>query len=484
MNRQQAGNTRDQTEELDTRRDQGNQGASQRANTGPGLSPEVLNQIEAAVRASLSTAVAEVIASQGNTSNTSRHQPEVVDDDGTLSRNWKIDDIGFFDPSLDSASGTGDICQVNNKTYFRNVDLFIESAEEAVNLHGASTIRLYLHHCLRGSAQRWYIDILSKDERQLLHYGTGIKFWAEKLRAQFREPLTKALSIMNEKFSVADLLSGKDPIDYATRIVRYSKATDSNLQAQLTWAWLGLDAELRRDIPRPDSSSTVDSFMLAIKDKQYDVWPDLFRRRQRPQDTYNSRYTQGPNSYTTGYSNRPRAPFQSSYGRSGYINPNPQASPSGNSYGRQQRRPFGTNNPYNSLADARGLPNRTQPLMITSGNGNPTIRRMGFRNRDSLKRIATTTPSKEDQTVVLTSLRITNPSLLTTVPIRAQTIAHSKTTNRRKRQSTSILTTLTIRKTTTPKHMSIQRQSMMRTAKNRSTRGSHTMLKRMSQQAL
>jgi len=41
--------------------------------------------------------------------------------------------------------------------------------------------------------------------------------------------MSKAITIINEKFIIRDLLDSKDPTNFIVQIVRYTKATNINL---------------------------------------------------------------------------------------------------------------------------------------------------------------------------------------------------------------------------------------------------------------
>jgi len=97
-------------------------------------------------------------SSSGNSSDKSQSaeaEEEQEDDTDTevKPRSWKVEDIGLFDPSLSSAEhGDDDIVKVGKDTFFRDVSLFLESANEAVLINSAKTVRRHLHVCLRGDA--------------------------------------------------------------------------------------------------------------------------------------------------------------------------------------------------------------------------------------------------------------------------------------------------------------------------------------------
>lgn len=66
------------------------------------------------------------------------------------------EDIGYFDPHLDEAYGKGDIVHIGKDVYYRDVHLFLGQAKSIAMAKGPYLIRIGLHICLRGDAQKWY----------------------------------------------------------------------------------------------------------------------------------------------------------------------------------------------------------------------------------------------------------------------------------------------------------------------------------------
>ena len=73
-------------------------------------------------------------------------------------KTFKVSSVGYFDPHLSQSTyGKGDVIVIGEHTWFRGVHLFISQAKTQAKTLGSSTIRKYLHLCLRGTAQAWYV---------------------------------------------------------------------------------------------------------------------------------------------------------------------------------------------------------------------------------------------------------------------------------------------------------------------------------------
>ncbi|KAH7012017.1 hypothetical protein B0J12DRAFT_747327 [Macrophomina phaseolina] len=73
---------------------------------------------------------------------------------------FRIDYVGVFYPDLTTeAAAASDVTTQGSTVIFRDVDLFLDSAQQAGYTHGNGLIAQHLHLCLRGSAATWYATI-------------------------------------------------------------------------------------------------------------------------------------------------------------------------------------------------------------------------------------------------------------------------------------------------------------------------------------
>ena len=87
---------------------------------------------------------------------------------------FKDSDIGYFNPNCSETHGKGDYVTIGDKMHYRDVWLFIDSAQAIASTKGSKLVRLHLHKCLRGRAQAWYIAELTKVQRLNLISGHGL----------------------------------------------------------------------------------------------------------------------------------------------------------------------------------------------------------------------------------------------------------------------------------------------------------------------
>lgn len=66
---------------------------------------------------------------------------------------FRIDYVGVFHPDLTTeAAAASDVITQGSTVIFRDVDLFLDSAQQAGYTHGNGLIAQHLHLCLRGLA--------------------------------------------------------------------------------------------------------------------------------------------------------------------------------------------------------------------------------------------------------------------------------------------------------------------------------------------
>ncbi|KAK7700561.1 hypothetical protein SLS57_012066 [Botryosphaeria dothidea] len=81
---------------------------------------------------------------------------------------FRIDYVGVFYPDLTTeAAAVSNVTTQGSTVIFRDVDLFLDSAQQAGYTHGNGLIAQHLHLCLRGSAATWYATVDIPTKRQL-----------------------------------------------------------------------------------------------------------------------------------------------------------------------------------------------------------------------------------------------------------------------------------------------------------------------------
>ncbi|SLM38387.1 probable transposable element [Lasallia pustulata] len=101
--------------------------------------------------------------------------------------------------------------------------------------------------------------------------------------------MMKALEQLNkEHYSLSDAHANREPQGYLQNMMRYAQAAGvTDLLAQLTWAWQGLDIELRTVTATPRSGTTLQEFSEELEKRQ--------ERNDQTQDRFNSSIDRGQN---------------------------------------------------------------------------------------------------------------------------------------------------------------------------------------------
>ncbi|SLM33512.1 reverse partial [Lasallia pustulata] len=96
--------------------------------------------------------------------------------------------------------------------------------------------------------------------------------FSSKLAKCFKMTMTKALEQLNkEHYSLSDAQANREPQGYLQNMMRYAQAAGvTDLLAQLTWAWQGLDIELQTVTVMPRSRTTLQEFSEELERTQND----------------------------------------------------------------------------------------------------------------------------------------------------------------------------------------------------------------------
>lgn len=110
--------------------------------------------------------------------------------------------------------------------------------------------------------------------------GNGVDTWCHALVQSFKETQSVALSkLTSEKFTLSDVRNHGQPSQYVQAIIRHAKGANMDgVYNQLTFAYNGLDPELRQDIQPPTESTTILTFTQMLEAKK-EVWQEIYRRQ-------------------------------------------------------------------------------------------------------------------------------------------------------------------------------------------------------------
>ena len=276
-------------------------------------------------------------------------------------REWKAEEVGFFDPGYEDANDSP-IVTLGRHSLYRDVYAFVDRLKDLAKQRHVDKLRTVLPECFRGECQIWYSIELDEMTKDLLR-SVSLEKWYEALIRRFKTRTPKALDLLQkERYTFNDARNGKHPRLYAQNILRYAKAAEvGSIQNQLTMAWNNLAVEFRIHVPEPTPSTSVRHFMEQL-DAQADMWWELARR---PGNAFHSRSSQAAKA-------APKQGQQSRRTVEEKLVPYYGQPPAGVPYYPRQsydnNRPQYADRPY----VPRSLPQTKQPLLLESGKGSPS----------------------------------------------------------------------------------------------------------------
>lgn len=175
--------------------------------------------------------------------------------------------VDYFHTDLLSTYGKDDIVYSGKETIYCDVHAFVDRLNDMLPVYRDPVIRSNLVKCLRGRASTWYSTQLTPLEKEGLRNGDRITLCTTALINKFKESATITLTRLNSvKHTTLDAWQKHEPADYIYEIIRRAKAAgfDQTVQ-QLTYAYNGLEPELRALVDEPGPSTTIDEFLNAIE---------------------------------------------------------------------------------------------------------------------------------------------------------------------------------------------------------------------------
>ena len=193
---------------------------------------------------------------------------------------FKPEVVGYFHPDLPSSYGKDDIIYSGKETIYRDVHAFVDRLNDMLAVYGPSTIRTNLVKCLRGRVSIWYFTQLTPLKKEGLRIGDGITMWTIALINKLKESATVTLTQLNGvKYTTINARQKHKPADYVYEVIRRAKSAGfSETVQQLTYAYNGLDPELRALVDESKANTTVDEFLKTIERKKH-AWFDVYQAR-------------------------------------------------------------------------------------------------------------------------------------------------------------------------------------------------------------
>ena len=296
---------------------------------------------------------------------------------------WKDSEVGFFDPDGVDAQTTG-----NGDVILNDVNVFIDRLKDAVAYRGEQLVRERIPALLRGSAQMWWSTGLDELTKTGLRH-SGIEAFYDALKTNFQRPLAEALSALTrEKYTLFDARNRRPFAQYVFAITRHARdAGMTTTRQQLTYAYNGIDAQLRQTTPYPTESTTIATFIDAVRNVR-DTWAELaeIHIRSRP-GTFQQRRPFGPGN------NNQAGMFQQ-HGENGYPARQQQFR---STVPYQQNRPFqsGNNpqrfpaagNPFHGGNNLQRLPAPGNRQLLTNGPTNSSTAQQYSMHGNSATRV-------------------------------------------------------------------------------------------------
>ena len=180
-------------------------------------------------------------------------------------RDWRPEEIGFFDPDCKEP---GPVVTINHHIYYRDVYAFIDRLKDVALLRSMEKPRVVLPQLLRGSALIWYSTELFANEREMLRL-VPLEYWYTQLITRFKKRTSDALyALQVEKYTIANAREGKSPRIYAQSLFRHAKTAQiTSVYNRLMIAWNNLDWQFRVHIPEPKEDTTMQDFLNALDSK-------------------------------------------------------------------------------------------------------------------------------------------------------------------------------------------------------------------------
>lgn len=215
---------------------------------------------------------------------------------------WRDSEVGFFHPDLDASYGDGDVVTVSSECVFRDIHLFIDRLKDAVAYRNEALVRERIPSLLRGAAQMWFstgLDHLTKAGLRYIPLDDG---WYAVLKKQFQRPLSEALrSLTAMKYTLLDARQRRPVAQFVYSITRHARdAGMTTPQQQLTFAYNGLDVQLRLSIPEPSDDISVADFVRQLESQREnwaglaDSWLRLRYSREAAAPSFRRRYDDAP----------------------------------------------------------------------------------------------------------------------------------------------------------------------------------------------
>ena len=115
-------------------------------------------------------------------------------------REWKAEEVGFFNPGLDDPDNVP-IITIGRHSFYRDVYSYVDRLKDLVKQRSPNKLRTILPECFRGNAQIWYSVELGEMEKDLLR-SVLIEKWYNVLIKKFKTRILRVLRNFIEQIDV------------------------------------------------------------------------------------------------------------------------------------------------------------------------------------------------------------------------------------------------------------------------------------------
>ncbi|KAI3400476.1 hypothetical protein diail_3097 [Diaporthe ilicicola] len=256
-------------------------------------------------------------------------------------------DIGYFCPRKHTGSGVWSDGKI---TKYFDVFHFIERLKHIERVYSADDVRRVWSQCLLDDALEWHSHVLTENDRQLLETAT-VDAICGKLKARFAKSFSDAMaSLKAERLTLYDVSQGRDVTSFLQTVISNAKSCEMGLSAQLIAAFEALAPEMKSELTKPSTNTTLESFLDDVRSRE-SVIIDLAKQR------YPTNVAR-PRQITPAYSGRSTVPYNSQYQSTQPQRWQPRFQAQQFLPGTQLNRPYPTNQPQNQNQNQFQIPMR------------------------------------------------------------------------------------------------------------------------------
>ena len=186
-------------------------------------------------------------------------------------KQWNLNLIDFFDSMYDNKSTIIDdsIDNVDKKTYYRDVNLFIDKIKNIIEIDDSNVFKQNLWICLRDIVFTWWIFELINVEKQLIKFENNVDYWVQLLFTRWKKRSNKTISIVfKKKYNMQNARANKKSREYAQIMLRVERFVELSIYNQLLTIYNNINIEFKREIFKLESNTIINSFLTLLKNKK------------------------------------------------------------------------------------------------------------------------------------------------------------------------------------------------------------------------